>query len=138
MTLGAGAFAYLTTAVPTAGVFPMSLPQNADLPAIVFQLIPSVGPLHTHEDAHAGSGPARGIFRRDRLQLSCWADTYDAAAELGRTVALAVDGYAGAWGTVQIGSSLVDGEQDDWDPKTRKYRRIVDVLVQWQDPADGS
>ena len=64
---------------------------------------------------------------------SSWppADSARAAELLGAEVELAVDGYTGAWGGVPIASALVDLSLDDYRPDVGRYRRIVDVLVQW-------
>jgi hypothetical protein len=82
-------------------------------------------------DAQGGDGPTRPIFQRSRMQLGCWGDSARAAEELAAEVAAGVDGFTGSWGGLPIASALVDTSIDDWRPDVGKYRRIVDVLVQW-------
>ena len=72
------------------------------------------------------------------LQLGCWADTARAAEVLGMEVQSAVDGFTGPWGDVWIASALVDISIDDWRPDVGKYRRVIDVLVQWTGGSHGS
>lgn len=74
----------------------------------------------------------RPTFQRSRVQLGCWGDSARAAEVLAAEVAAAVDGFTGAWGDVPIASALVDISIDDLRPDVGTYRRILDVLVQWQ------
>ena len=139
MTLGDGLFAYLSAALSVGErVYPLTLPQGAVLPAVTYQLVGGEGPLHSHDDAQGGEGPARPSFQRSRVQLGCWADSARAAEVLGDEVEAVVDGFTGAWGEVPIASALADVSLDDWRPDVGKYRRIVDVLVQWSGGSHGS
>ena len=132
MTLGDGLYAYFSSVLSVGDrVYPMTLPQGAVLPAVVYQTVGGEGPLHSHGDGHDGAAPALASYQRSRVQLGCWADSARAAELLGAEVELAVDGYTGAWGGVPIASALVDLSLDDYRPDVGRYRRIVDVLVQW-------
>ena len=132
MTLGDGLFAYLSATLSVGDrVYPLTLPQGAVLPAVVYQLVGGEGPLHSHGDAHDGTAPAGSSYQRSRVQLGCWADRARAAEVLAAEVERAVDGFTGSWGAVPIASALVDISLDDYRPDVGKYRRIVDVLVQW-------
>jgi hypothetical protein len=132
MTLSDGLFAYLSAALSVGDrVYPLTLPQGALLPAVTYQLVGGEGPLHSHGDAQGGVGPTRPKFQRSRIQLGCWADSARAAEVLAAEVDAAVDGFSGSWGDVPIASALVDISLDDWRPDVGRYRRIVDVLVQW-------
>lgn len=131
MTLGDGLFTHLSSVLSIGDrVYPMTLPQGAVLPAVVYQLVGGEGPLHSHGDAHAGDGPGAS-FQRSRVQLGCWADSARAAELLAAEVEGAVDGFTGTWGAVPIASALVDTAIDDWRPDVGRYRRLLDVLVQW-------
>jgi len=131
MTLGDGLYAHLSSVLSVGDrVYPLTLPQRAVLPAVVYQLVGGEGPLHSHGDAQAGDG-AGTTFRRSRIQLGCWADSARAAELLAAEVETAVDGFTGSWGSVPVASALVDTSIDDWRPDVGRYRRIVDVLVQW-------
>ena len=131
MTLGDGLYAHLSSVLSVGDrVYPLTLPQGATLPAVVYQLVGGEGPLHSHGDAHDGDG-AGASFQRSRVQLGCWAESARAAELLAAEVEAAVDGFSGAWGSVPIASALVDTAIDDWRPDVGRYRRILDVLVQW-------
>jgi hypothetical protein len=138
MTLGDGLFAYLAARLSVGDrVYPLTLPQGAVLPAVVYQLVGGEGPLHSHADAHDGTGPAGSSYQRSRVQLGCWADSARGAELLAAEVERAVDGFTGTWGAVPIASALVDTSLDDYRPDVGRYRRIVDVLVQWSGGGDG-
>jgi hypothetical protein len=131
MILGDGLYAHLSAVLSVGDrVYPLTLPQGAVLPAVVYQLVGGEGPLHSHGDAHAGGGSGAS-FQRSRVQLGCWAESARAAELLAAEVEAAVDGFTGTWGTVPIASALVDTSLDDWRPDVGRYRRILDVLVQW-------
>ena len=138
MTLGDGLYVHLSSVLSIGDrVYPLTLPQGAVLPAVVYQLVGGEGPLHSHGDAHDGDG-AGASFQRSRVQLGCWADSAREAEVLGLEVESAVDGFTGPWGDVWIASALVDISLDDWRPEVGKYRRVIDVLVQWIGGGHGS
>ena len=131
MTLGDGLFAHVSSVLSVGDrVYPLTLPQGAVLPAVVYQLVGGEGPLHSHGDVQAGGRTGRS-FQRSRIQLGCWAHSARAAETLAAEVETAVDGFAGTWGDVPIASALVDTSIDDWRPDVGTYRRIVDVLIAW-------
>jgi len=139
MTLGDGLYAHLSSALSVGDrVHPLTLPQGAVLPAVTYQLVGGEGPLHSHSDAHGGEGPTRPTFQRSRVQLGCWGDSARAAEVLAMEVESAVDGFTGSWGDVWIASALVDLSTDDWRPDVGRYRRVIDVLVQWIGGGHGS
>ncbi len=133
MTLGDGLFAYLSSMLSVGDrVYPLTLPQGAVLPAVVYQLVGGEGPLHSHGDAQDGDGTGAG--RRTSAPGS--------SSAAGRTA----PGRPRSWpprsrrrstaspgpgATVPIASALVDLSLDDCRPDVGRYRRIVDVLVQW-------
>jgi hypothetical protein len=118
-------------------LYPLTLPQGAVLPAVVYQLVGGEGPLHSHADAHDGTSPQGPAYQRSRVQLGCWADSARAAEVLAAEVESAVDGFIGTWGAVPVASALVDTSLDDWRPDVGRFRRIVDVLVQWKGRSDA-
>lgn len=131
MILGDGLYAHLSAALSVGDrVYPLTLPQGAVLPAVVYQLVGGEGPLHSHGDAHDGDG-AGASYQRSRLQLACWAESARATELLATEVEAAVDGFTGTWGAVPIASALIDTVIDDWRPDVGRYRRLLDVLVQW-------
>lgn len=80
----------------------------------------------------------RPTFQRSRVRLGCWGGSARAAEVLGMEVQSAVDGFTGTWGDVWIASALVDISIDDWRPDVGRYRRMVDMLVQWIGGGHGS
>jgi hypothetical protein len=137
VTLGDGLFAHLSAVLSVGDrVYPLTLPEGAVLPAVVYQLVGGEGPLHSHGDAHAGEGSG-APFQRSRVQLGCWGDSARSAEVLAAEVETAIDGFSGSWGGLPVASSLVDISIDDWRPDVGRYRRLVDVLVQWTRTGDG-
>jgi hypothetical protein len=91
-----------------------------------------------HTDAQGGDSTHHPRYERSRVQLGCWADSARAAEILAAEVEAMVDGFTGTWGAVRIASALVDTSLDDYRPDIGRYRRIIDVLVQWTGGAHGS
>ncbi len=103
-------------------VYPMELPQNPTLPAIVYQRISTPG--ETPMLKHAQVAP------RIRIQLSLWAGTFGAVRQLAAAVDAKLDGYSGPNGD---GTSLrlvwLANMSDDYEPETKLYRVIADYRV---------
>jgi hypothetical protein len=136
--LSDGLYAHLSSVLSVGDrVYPLTLPQGAVLPAVVYQLVGGEGPLHSHADSNDGTSPRTSSYQRSRVQLGCWADSARGAELLAAEVERAVDGFSGTWGLVPIASALVDLSIDDWRPDVGNYRRVVDVLVQWTRGVDG-
>ena len=128
MSLEAGLYGYLSSTLSVGDrIHPGRLPQDVTLPALVYQLIPSTGPLYTH-DGDANTDIVR-------VQLSCWGGTYDEALALLAELRAAVSGYSGAWDDVVVGHCLLEGWRDDVDEKTGAHRRLVDAVIQYQQEA---
>jgi hypothetical protein len=98
-------------------VFPLTLPQGATLPAIVYQ---RVSPRST--STHDGAG---GVVS-PRFQFKCWASTYAAACAL--RVALKALLVGNAHGTI---SSVHEAgtEMDDRDEVTGGWVALVDLFI---------
>jgi hypothetical protein len=99
-------------------VYPLRMPQNAQMPAIVYQRISTV-------PRHRQGGPAS--LARHRFQIDCWARTYGEAATVAYRVQWALEGRRG-----RIGASLMDNASDDYDEKATLYRRSLDVIM-WEE-----
>lgn len=132
MTLGDGLFAYLSSMLSVGDrVYPLTLPQGAVLPAVVYQLVGGEGPLHSHADAHDGTTPRGPSHQRSRVQLGCWAGMARGAELLVAEVERAGDGFTG---TLRCGAYRVRARgalARRLPPRVARYRRIVDVLVHW-------
>lgn len=99
------AMAGVTSLVGTR-IYPLVEPQDASLPAIVYQRIS--GPRdHVMEGA---SGLAMA-----RMQLTMLASTYSGAKALAEAVRAALDGVGHAtWGTVPVERSFLENDSDAW------------------------
>jgi hypothetical protein len=133
MTLAEAMYAYLQTLSVGLRVYPRTLPKDAVLPAITFQIIPAVGPLKVHSDAHDGSGPPGGLYMRARMQWDAWGTDYLEAEALAREMRHALHGFKGYMGDLYIGAVHLDIDMDSYDQGIPTYRRIMDGMVQYQE-----
>lgn len=106
-------------------IYPVALPQNATLPALVYQELNTVFRLRADGD----SGQ-----RESRFQVSVWAEgsatTGYAQIKAGRAALVgALQGYAGG----SVDRVSVEGAGDDFDPETGWFREAVTVLVHWRE-----
>lgn len=126
MSLESGLFGRLSAALSVGDrIYPTKLPQGVTLPALVYQVIPSSGPLYSHcGDAHTDTV---------RVQLSCWADDFDDAVALANEVRAELSGDSGSWDDVVIGHCLLSGWRDDIDVETGAHRRLMDAVIQYQE-----
>jgi len=103
-------------------MYPAKLPQVPTLPAIVYQRIDT-------RREHDHDGPDG--LPRPRLQVTCWATSVGAAWDLAGAVRRRLDGYKGAWGSVQVQSCLCVGERDLDDPETGRAGVAQDYMIQF-------
>lgn len=128
MSFEAGLYDHLSSGLSVSDrVYPERLPQDAVLPALVYQLVPAEGPLYTHD----GDTEIAIV----RVQFDCWGDTFDDAVALFAELRTALSGYSGDWGDTFVGHCLLDGWHDDDDQKTGAHRRIVDARIQYRQEA---
>ena len=102
--------------------FPMALPENPTLPAVVYQRISG-----TREQALGGS---TGLAR-PRFQVIVWATTYAQARAAATQVRLALDGWdgvLGGTGGVQASITLLN-EIDAVQTDPEQYGAILDFGV---------
>lgn len=100
-------------------VYPLVLPQNPTLPAVVYQ------EMHSQALAAADGDTGR---RESSFQLSYWAASY-AGAKAGKAALLALlVGYSGG------GIERIDVEwtHDDFALETDWWREIVEIGVLWR------
>ncbi len=114
-------------------VYPRRLPKDVILPALAYQIIPAVGPLKVHDDAHSGGGVAQ--YMRVRLQWDVWGDTYREMTDIAQELRQQLSHFSGTWGTQKIESCFTDLDFDSYDEDTDNYRRIIDCMVQYNEPA---
>lgn len=137
MSLGAAIYSYLPDVLSTEErIYPLHLPQNATLPAHVWQLVAD-DPVVTHSSAQDHPTYSTRRYEQSRIQFSSWADSFDDAEAAAEELRTAITGYRGSWGSVQIESVIPVLSLDDYEPETGKYRRISDYTISWLDE-DGS
>jgi hypothetical protein len=135
VSLGAAIFTHLPDVLSVGErVYPMSLPQGAELPAVTWQLV-SDDPLVSHDWAQDHPLYDARRYEQSRIQFSTWAGSFDDAEELAEELRTAITGYRGLWGDVQIESVLPVLSLDDYEPETGLFRRIGDYVIGWIDEA---
>jgi hypothetical protein len=105
----------------TTGVFPVTLPQGAPLPAIAYLRIAG------HEiDTLDG----RGELRVSRIQISCFGQTY---ADVAKTAEAAKDALVGFHGILEEGTEVdyvtMVLENDAYEPVPKIFHSPFDVEV---------
>ena len=109
------AYAGLTALVSTK-IYPLTMPQDIELPYVTYSIISDV-PEHA-----MGADPN---IRTIRIQVSCWADTYDEAKAIEVQVKAALSRYrSGNFKDVFFDSSL-----DLYDGEEGVYHVPCDFLV---------
>jgi hypothetical protein len=101
-------------------VYPLILPQEPTLPAIVYQRIGGVP-----EYSQSGFSNLTPV----RMQITCWGTTLMSAKNVAIQVKLALGGYRGPMGSSTVGAIFIEDELDDLDEETGLYRVILDVLL---------
>lgn len=111
-------------------IYPIVLPQGPLLPAVTYQRVSG-----EREETHDGpSGLAR-----PRFQVSCWAqilpgvNAFDQARAVAEQVRLALDGYQGTAGGVQIEVIQLENEVDLFEPETQIFHSAIDFTVWHQE-----
>jgi hypothetical protein len=138
MTLSEAVWAYYEDLLPSVGdrVYPRRLPQDAVLPAVCFQVIPAVGPLKVHSDAHESTVVSK--YMNVRMQWDVWANTYNEMEAVAQELRQTLSAFQGYWGDLYIGSIHTDLDFDSYDQEIDRYRRIIDCMVQYNEVALGS
>ncbi len=95
-------------------IYPIKLPQDETLPAVVYQQISVQNMITLDTDTNG--------VQQIRVQLSAWSSSYDEARAVGEQVRLAMES-ATTFRAVRI------LETDDHDPDTGEYRSLADYSV---------
>ena len=117
-------YAGLSTEVDNR-IYPNLLPQQppAVLPAVVYHRI-STPRLVALE---------RSLLPQGRFQFDCWAETFQEAKDVAAQVKAALDVYSGAMGDYTVEVSLIDDERDDYEPETKRWRSMVEVVIWYEE-----
>lgn len=103
----------------TYRIYPEILPQKtggAEVPAITFSRISSQHPETLDGSADLSFG---------QFQLSCWAPTQKAAAELAACVRMRLQGVGG----LEFQKAGISDERSDYEPDTLLYRQDIDFQI---------
>lgn len=112
------------TALVGSRIYPLILPQSPLLPAVIYQRVDAA-----REGTHDGpSGLAHPLF-----QLSCWALDFDQARAVVAQVRLALDGYTGTVGGVEIEAIQSGHEDDQYEQDTKIYHSSIDFDIWHQE-----
>jgi len=96
---------------------------DAQLPAI---RLTNVGPIER--------GPEEAL---QRIQVECWAETYDDAEDLANVVVSVLPEARGEWPAGYCaGGGVESGPFDSPDPESEKYRQQLDLAL-WLYPNDS-
>lgn len=105
-------------AAVAARVYPVVLPQNPTLPAIVYQEVRGLA--RAAADGDTGQ-------RESRFLVSWWASSFS-AIKVGKMLLMALlPGYSGG----SISRIEMDGIRDDYDPETGRFRQLVELMIYW-------
>jgi hypothetical protein len=102
------------TAITSTRIYPVRLPDEANLPAIEYSIIG--GAVSPTQDTHG--------TQRLRLEVNCWGATYADAVNLRYAIIQALDGYK------QVGVLIKYlMPQDIFDHDLEQYRAIAEFYV---------
>ena len=108
------------TALVGDRVFPLAIPQDEQVPAIVYQKISAPRTLSVSGDSSANS---------TRMQLSCYAETFGQAKQIAQVLYNSVDVFRGQLGGRVKAAVLMADSRDDYEPDTGRYRCDIDFFV---------
>ena len=98
-------------------------PQGAPLPGIVLTVIDDA-------EGHIYQGPDG--LSQGRVQVDCWALTYDEAKACGRAVRAALDGHFGGMFLGMFLADQRDGREGGTNEADRPFRSSLDFLTHWR------
>jgi len=107
------------SALVSAKVYPVQLPQDVVLPAIVYFKVS--GPRLHHLGGASGRAHAR-------FQIDSWAATPLAAKNLADAVRSSLGGFTGTLTAIKASIKL-DNERDDYEDGILAYRVIQDYII---------
>jgi hypothetical protein len=102
-------------------VYPLILPQDPILPAVVYRRI-STGEFHTHDEA--------GGLRESRVQVDCLAQTYAGAKQIATAVLSSLNGWLDR--DNDILACLLQNEFEVYEDITGISRIIIDFMIKYR------
>jgi hypothetical protein len=122
-------FTYLSdelSGVVSTRIYPGKLPEPVTFPAIAWHEISA------RRDRTYDSFEDFEAFVFKRVQFDCWGRSYDEAADLGQALLGALSGYGGLMAGTLLTAHAIN-EFEDHDSLIKKYRRVLDFEVTYQD-----
>lgn len=105
-------------------VYPIQLPQDPTIPAIVYQRVDT-------PRTHAYTGPTG--LARPRFQFDCIGTSYSQAKTLGNTLRQTLDGLRDTISGVWIQGVMSLNEVDFFDPAVDMYRISIDFMILYEE-----
>lgn len=103
-------------------VYPLVIPQNAELPAVCYQTI-------TTQRQYTHDGPS--LTPSARMQITIKAASYGDAVVVANLIRNLLEGYKGTVSEVQIAGVFLDNEYDGFNLDTRSYTVRQDYRIQY-------
>lgn len=122
-------FTYLSdelSGVVNTRIYPGKLPEDVTYPAIAWHKIDA------RRDRSYEPFEEFEAFVFVRVQFDCWGRSYDEAADVGNALLGALSGYGGLMAGTLITAHPIN-ELEDHDSLVKKYRRILDFEVTYQE-----
>jgi hypothetical protein len=129
MTLEQALYNYLASApaglvtLLAGRIYPLTLPQEAALPAVSYQRISTTG-------MRTMGAPRLG--REATFQFDVWATSHASRLAVTDALRVALDGYSGTMGGaggVDVLAVQMQNDQDGYEPLTKAYRGIVEFKI---------
>ena len=121
------------TAIVDDRIYPHHLPEGAKIEGAITWFRVSAPRVHTYGTDEV---PMAGDWVNARIQFDCWDTTAEKAARLGDQVVIAFSGYGGDMGGQVQAVSTVENEIDTFETPLKVYRRIVEVIVSYQETTE--
>lgn len=99
------------------------------LPAISYLLVSKPTEALTHDNKGGGGT----TLRAPRYQLEAWAADPLGAFQLAQAIAALLQGWAGTLGGFRVDRVTIENETDSPEPDTHLHRRIVDVVLRYEE-----
>jgi len=108
------------TALVSARIYSVALPQDYTLPAVFFRMISD----QTERTLSGHGGKARTTF-----EISYCAITDTAAETGGEIIRKALDGFRGTVSSVQIQSTIMTDRRDEFEQDMNIFRRVMEFKI---------
>ena len=113
-------------------VYFLRLPEHVTLPAVVFRVVSA-----PRDYTQGRVFPEETAWVRARVQFDAYADTADDVIEASGAIRGALSGYDGDMEGTVISGSIVT-QLDDFEQRTEKFRRTLDITIAYEELASAS